>query len=98
MKNKWLLIILGVFLLSCGSTKIVPFDSVDTPKSPDYSKSESWAVLPGQYPTPLSEVVGVQDLKPIDVFFIYPGTTRPCGPDHAASCPRVAPADGAVAP
>ncbi|MGB0790119.1 MAG: DUF3089 domain-containing protein [Flavobacteriaceae bacterium] len=72
MKNKWLLIILSVFLLSCGSTKIVPFDSVDTPKSPDYSKSESWAVLPGQYPTPLSEVIGVQDLKPIDVFFIYP--------------------------
>ena len=72
MKNKWLIIILGVFLLSCGSTKIVPFDSADIPNSPDYSRSESWAVLPGQYPTTLSEVVGVQDSKPIDIFFIYP--------------------------
>ena len=73
MKNKWLLIVLGVFLLSCSSAKIVPFSSADTPKNPDYSKSESWAVLPGQYP----EVVirgrwRRKRMKPVDVFFIYP--------------------------
>jgi hypothetical protein len=72
MKNNWLLIVLGVFLLSCSSAKIVPFSSVDTPKNPDYSKSESWAVLPGQYPQSLSEVIGEESLKPVDVFFIYP--------------------------
>ena len=72
MKNKLLLIILGAFLLSCSSAKIVPFSSVDTPKNPNYSKSESWAVLPGQYPESLTEVVGEENMKPVDVFFIYP--------------------------
>ena len=72
MKNKWLLIVLGAFLLSCSSAKIVPFNSVDIPKNPDYSKSESWAVLPGQYPQSLSEVVGEESVKSVDVFFIYP--------------------------
>jgi len=72
MKNKWLLIVLCAFLLSCSSAKIVSFHLVNTPKNPDYSKSESWAVLPGQYPGSLSEIVGETSIKPIDVFFIYP--------------------------
>jgi hypothetical protein len=72
MKNKWLLIVLGAFLLSCSSAKIIPFSSVKTPKSPDYSKNESWAVLPGQYPESLSELLGPTSDKEVDVFFIYP--------------------------
>jgi len=72
MKNKWLLIVLGAFLLSCSSAKIIPFSSVKTPKSPDYSKNESWAVLPSQYPESLSELVGPTSDKEVDVFFIYP--------------------------
>jgi len=72
MKNKWLLIVLGAFLLSCSSAKIIPFSSVKTPKSPDYSKNESWAVLPGQYPEALSELAKPSTTKEVDVFFIYP--------------------------
>jgi len=72
MKNKWLLIVLGAFLLSCSSAKIIPFSSVKTPKSPDYSKNESWAVLPGQYPESLSELARPSTTKEVDVFFIYP--------------------------
>ena len=50
----------------------VAFDQNKTPAKPDYSKTESWAVLPGNYPEDLKLLVKETASKKADVFFVYP--------------------------
>ena len=59
-------------LASCSTAKIVPFAQTSVAEAPDYSKKESWAALPGNYPETLVTVVGENASKKADVFFIYP--------------------------
>ncbi len=48
------------------------FSASASPTPPDYSKEESWAVLPSLWNNSLQEVVGKPESKIADVFFIYP--------------------------
>ena len=73
MKMK--IITLSVFLiLSACKTNYdsVAFDLYKIPAKTDYSKTESWAVLPGNYPEDLKLLVKETASKKADVFFVYP--------------------------
>ena len=71
--STYLFVLVAVLTLaSCGAVKLAPFDQTPLGQSPDYAIKESWAVLPGAYPSALSEVVGEYVTKAADVFFIYP--------------------------
>ena len=72
MKNSYLLILLSALFVGCSAAKIVPFAAENSPKTPDYGLKKNWAVLPGAYPETLTEVVGEQPEKQVDVFFVYP--------------------------
>ena len=50
----------------------VAFDQNKTPAKPDYSKTESWAVLPSNYPEDLIPLIKEKASKRADVFFVYP--------------------------
>ena len=51
----------------------VSFQEVNKPKAPNYSKAESWAVLPGRYPASLQSFIGSAiPPKGVDVFYVYP--------------------------
>ena len=52
--------------------KSIPFSEDNVPSKPDYSSETSWAVLPSNYPKPLTEIVGNTKSKKAAVFFIYP--------------------------
>lgn len=43
-----------------------------SPPPPNYSEEESWAVLPSLWNDALYELVGAQESKAADVFFVYP--------------------------
>ena len=47
----------------------VAFDQYKIPLKPDFSKTESWAVLPGNYPEDLKSLVKETMSKKADVFF-----------------------------
>ena len=60
-------------LASCKSTyNTRSFESTAVPAAPDYSNQKYWAVLPGQYPEELKEIVTTELEKDTDVFFVYP--------------------------
>jgi hypothetical protein len=68
-------VVLGgiLFFLSCKPMyKTSEFKIATAPPKPDYSQTDQWAVLPNQLPTALQEIIGPQETKPADVFFIYP--------------------------
>ena len=48
------------------------FDIKNTPKTPEYSQLENWAVLPDQWPIELEGVLENSGTKTADVFYIYP--------------------------
>jgi len=48
------------------------FDLASSPKAPDYSKNDDWAVLPSKWPKELEDFVGPPTQKEADVFYIYP--------------------------
>ena len=48
------------------------FDIKNTPKTPEYSQLENWAVLPDQWPIELEGVIENSGTKTADVFYIYP--------------------------
>lgn len=49
------------------------FEPSSLPQAPDYSKQESWAVLPGHYPKSLQSLIGAEtDSSGVDVFYVYP--------------------------
>ena len=51
----------------------VSFEEVATPKAPDYSKNESWAVMPNQWPSDLKTVISAPStIEGVDVFYVYP--------------------------
>jgi len=52
--------------------KTTQFNRETVPTAPDYSKSESWAALPGKYPPKLTELEAAHTVKPVDVFYVYP--------------------------
>lgn len=70
--SKILVFVAALTLVSCGAAKLAPFDQTPLGQAPDYAQKKSWAVLPGAYPSVLSELVGASDAKAADVFFIYP--------------------------
>ena len=63
-------------LISASSCKTnyntVEFRLKDIPPAPDYSKNESWAVLPSLWNKSLEQVAGTPEKKRADVFYIYP--------------------------
>ena len=64
-------------MLICASScktnyNTVEFRLKDIPPAPDYSKIESWAVLPNLWNKSLEEVAGTPEKKRADVFYIYP--------------------------
>ena len=68
--------ILFFLLISASSCKTnyntVEFRLKDIPPAPDYSKNESWAVLPNLWNKSLEQVAGTPEKKRADVFYIYP--------------------------
>ena len=62
------------FVQACKTSySTVSFEAVTTPKAPDYSQVDSWAVLPEKQSAGLQAVIG--DTKPlagVAVFFLYP--------------------------
>ena len=72
-KTTIVLVIIVVFSSCKSSFKYQKFQYTDIPKSPDYSKESSWAVLPKKYPESLQQYAlkNYQDLK-ADVFYVYP--------------------------
>ena len=68
--------ILFFLLISASSCKTnyntVEFRLKDIPPAPDYSKNESWAVLPSLWNKSLEQVAGTPEKKRADVFYIYP--------------------------
>ena len=68
--------ILFFLLISASSCKTnyntVEFRLKDIPPAPDYSKNESWAVLPSLWNKSLKQVAGTPEKKRADVFYIYP--------------------------
>ena len=59
--------------ISCSiKYKTSEFKFLESPPQPNYSKKESWAVLPDLWNPYLEEIVGKPKLKKSDVFFIYP--------------------------
>ena len=71
--KKFLFFLTGVFFLySCGTYKNAAYNSANNPASPNYADSNSWAVLPNNYPEVLSELLGDTTEKKADVFFVYP--------------------------
>ena len=64
---------MSLLFFSCKTHyRTAPFTSDRTPKAPDYSKSQSWAVLPGEYPPVLDFCGPHTDQASADVFYIYP--------------------------
>lgn len=65
-----------MLILSASSCKTnyntVEFRLKDIPPAPDYSKNESWAVLPNLWNKSLEQVAGTPEKKRADVFYIYP--------------------------
>ena len=71
--KKFLFFLTGVlFLHSCGTYKNAAYNSANNPTAPNYADSNSWAVLPNNYPEVLSELLGETTEKKADVFFVYP--------------------------
>lgn len=65
--------IASLLLSSCKTTyNTLSFDSTAIPAAPDYANQKYWAVLPGQYPKELREIVVTESQKDTDVFFVYP--------------------------
>ena len=73
--NRWIIVFMLVpFFHACKPIySTVSFQEVNKPKAPNYSKAESWAVLPGRYPDSLQSFVG-SAIPPegVDVFYVYP--------------------------
>jgi len=66
-------VIASLLLSSCKTTyNTLSFDSTAIPAAPDYANQKYWAVLPGQYPKELREIVVTESQKDTDVFFVYP--------------------------
>ena len=62
-----------MLLSSCKTTYTTrSFAATTVPAEPDYSNQKYWAVLPGQYPEELKEIVKTELEKDTDVFFVYP--------------------------
>lgn len=73
MKKSIFLAIASLILASCKTTyNTSSFKSTAVPAEPDYSNQKYWAVLPGQYPEELKEIVKTELEKDTDVFFVYP--------------------------
>ena len=73
MKKSIFLAIASLILVSCKTTyNTSSFKSTAVPAEPDYSNQKYWAVLPGQYPEELKEIVKTELEKDTDVFFVYP--------------------------
>lgn len=73
MSGKTVLFIVMISLLGCKTMyKTLPFSETPIPEVPDYTDSNNWAVLPGQYPNELISIIGKSEPKEVDVFFIYP--------------------------
>ena len=71
--KKAILFFLVVLVSSCKMNyKTVDFSQKDLPPAPDYSKNESWAVLPSLWNKPLEDLVGIPEKKQADVFYVYP--------------------------
>ena len=61
-----------VFINCKMAYKTSNFEKDNIPSKPNYSKNESWAVLPGKYPKDLIQITGDYSEKQADVFYIYP--------------------------
>ena len=73
MKKKIITLCFLIILAACKTNyNSVAFDQNKTPAKPDYSKTESWAVLPGNYPEDLIPLVKEKGSKRADVFYVYP--------------------------
>lgn len=73
MRAKISLILILISLQSCKTMyNTLPFSETVIPEVPDYTNSDYWAVLPGQYPEGLISISGKFSEKEVDVFFIYP--------------------------
>lgn len=73
MKAPYLFALIAAFALSsCRTAKLVPFVQTPLAEAPDYSKKSSWAALPSAYPAELTAVIGPNEDKAADVFFVYP--------------------------
>lgn len=62
-----------LFFLSCNTYKLKSFNDNKAPKSPNYSESISWAVLPSKYTSSFREFASTEiDTLSADVFYVYP--------------------------
>ena len=61
------------FITGCKiSYKTYNFEDSPNIETPDYSKSNSWAVLPNNLPDEIAYLNKTEEKKNADVFFIYP--------------------------
>ena len=61
------------FITGCKiSYKTYNFEDSPKIETPDYSKSDSWAVLPDNLPDEIAYLNKIEEKKKADVFFIYP--------------------------
>ncbi len=73
MRSKISLILILILLQSCKTMyKTLSFSETPVPEVPDYTSSDYWAVLAGEYPKELISISGKSSDKEVDVFFIYP--------------------------
>jgi len=64
---------MSLLFLSCKTHyKTAQFSTLQTPKAPDYSQTDAWAVLPGNYPSVFDFRSPEDSTKRADVFYIYP--------------------------
>lgn len=66
------MIVLALFPACKTSYRTASFDQTPVPSPPNYADQRYWAVLPQKYPKALIEIVGPEEKKSADVFFVYP--------------------------
>ncbi len=73
-RNFFKIYVLLWFITGCKiSYKTYEFEKAPEILKPDYSKSESWAVIPGKIPNLISDFYDKNnEMKDADVFYIYP--------------------------
>jgi len=63
----------AILIISCKPIYITTdFNLSKTPRAPNYDKNESWACLPGKYPSSLVRITEKYSHKEADVFYLYP--------------------------